>query len=55
MYRHFYRDVFADTFELYVRILRIVDASVHATLGWDDPDWRIQNACRACCYVVRWA
>jgi hypothetical protein len=51
-YRHYIRNIFADTFEVYLRILRLVDKQVHAVLGWDSPDWRPLNACRACCYKV---
>jgi hypothetical protein len=51
-YRHYIRNIFADTFEVYLRILRLVDKRVHAVLGWDSPDWRPLNACRACCYKV---
>ncbi|KAI0686720.1 hypothetical protein BC835DRAFT_1408502 [Cytidiella melzeri] len=25
---------------------------VLGTLGWADPDWRVNNACRACCYKL---
>ncbi|KAI0683926.1 hypothetical protein BC835DRAFT_1294591 [Cytidiella melzeri] len=51
-YRRHLREVLGDTFELYLRIIRHVDKLVHAALGWDGPDWRPKNACRACCYVL---
>ncbi|KAI0684138.1 hypothetical protein BC835DRAFT_1293887 [Cytidiella melzeri] len=51
-YRRHLREVLGDTFELYLHIIRHVDKSVHTTLGWDGPDWRPKNACRACCYVL---
>lgn len=46
------RRVFADTFDVYLRITRIVEQRLHTALGWDTPDWRPLNACRACCYKV---
>ncbi|KAI0686688.1 hypothetical protein BC835DRAFT_1417541 [Cytidiella melzeri] len=51
-YRRHLQEVLGDTFELYLCIIRHVDKSVHTTLGWDGPDWRPKNACRACCYVL---
>lgn len=52
-YRRYLRTVLADTYEIYVRILNVVSNRIHRALGWDTPDWRVQNACRACCYEVR--
>lgn len=52
-YRRSIRDIFADTFEIYLRILRIVDRRVLKVLGWEGLVWRVQNSCRACCYKVR--
>ena len=43
----------SETYEIYVRILNFVDNRVSASLGWNTPDWRVNNACKACCYVVR--
>ncbi|KAI0702856.1 hypothetical protein BC835DRAFT_1263436, partial [Cytidiella melzeri] len=51
-YRRHLREIIGDTFEVYLRIIRHVDKLVHGTLGWDGPDWRPRNACRACCYVL---
>lgn len=45
--------MFADTYEVYLRVLRIVDDRVRSALGWDGENWRVLNACRACCYKVR--
>ncbi len=42
----------ADTYEKYLLILRTVDKHVYMALGWDTPNWRVRNACRACCYKV---
>lgn len=47
------REVVGDTFEIYLRILRNVDMRVKDALGWNTAEWRVKNACRACCYEVR--
>lgn len=52
-FRRHIRAVFADTFEIYLRIKRTVDMRIKDALGWNTPDWRVKNACRACCYKVR--
>ncbi|EKM48904.1 uncharacterized protein PHACADRAFT_107991 [Phanerochaete carnosa HHB-10118-sp] len=52
-YREYLRKVFSDTFEVYLRITRIVEKRLHAILRWDAPDWRPLNACRACCYKLK--
>ncbi|EKM49186.1 uncharacterized protein PHACADRAFT_107267, partial [Phanerochaete carnosa HHB-10118-sp] len=44
---------FADTFEVYVRVIRAVNHRIYAVLGWNTPDWRPLHACRACCYKVK--
>ncbi|KAI0695839.1 hypothetical protein BC835DRAFT_1305892, partial [Cytidiella melzeri] len=44
-YRRHLREIFGDTFEIYLRIMRSVQAMVYKTLGWDEPDWRAKNAC----------
>ncbi|KAI0689796.1 hypothetical protein BC835DRAFT_1437947 [Cytidiella melzeri] len=51
-YRQHLQEVLRDTFELYLCIIWHVYKLVHAALGWDGPDWRPKNACRACCYVL---
>ncbi|KAI0072741.1 hypothetical protein K474DRAFT_1604536 [Panus rudis PR-1116 ss-1] len=51
-YRRHMRTIVADTYEVYLNILREVEKRVHSALGWDDPDWRALNACRACCYEL---
>ncbi|KAI0343135.1 hypothetical protein BDW22DRAFT_1329220 [Trametopsis cervina] len=51
-YRRHIREVFADTFEVYLRITRNVHKQVYEVLGWGAPDWRVKNACRACCYEL---
>ncbi len=52
-YRRHIREIFGDTFEIYLRIVREVNLRVYRELGWDGPDWRAQHSCHACCYVVR--
>ncbi|KAJ3541684.1 hypothetical protein NM688_g6049 [Phlebia brevispora] len=51
-YRRHLRTVLADSFEVYLRILRAVRKRVFSAFGWDKPDWRPLNACRACCYKL---
>lgn len=36
-----------------MRILNVVDQRVASCLGRDSPNWRVLNACTACCYKVR--
>lgn len=42
----------AETYEVYLRILNTVQRRIHAELGWNTPNWRVENACKACCYQV---
>lgn len=35
-----------------MRIIRLVEQRVHKCLGWEGLNWRVQNACRPCCYKV---
>lgn len=42
----------AETYEVYVRILNTVRSRIHDKLVWNSPNWRVKNACRACCYKV---
>ena len=51
-FKSHFRDVIADTFEIYLRIVREVEQRVFSALGWTGPGWRVKNACRACCYKV---
>ncbi|KAI0682972.1 hypothetical protein BC835DRAFT_1409499 [Cytidiella melzeri] len=46
------REIFGDTFEIYLCIMRSIHAMMYKMLGWDEPDWRVKNACRACCYKL---
>lgn len=52
-YRRSMRSLFADTYELYVRIINAVDRQIRDALNWNTPNWRVLNACHACCYKVR--
>lgn len=40
-------------YEIYLRVTNGVRKAVFETLGWNTPDWRVKNACHACCYKVR--
>ncbi|KAI0083028.1 hypothetical protein BDY19DRAFT_987985 [Irpex rosettiformis] len=51
-YRRHVREIFADTFEVFLRIMRSVHRMIYTALGWDGPDWRVKNACVACCYKL---
>ena len=51
-YRRHYRTYLADTFDIYLSILRTVNQRVKKALGQDAPDWRAKNSCPACNYVV---
>ncbi|KAI0346613.1 hypothetical protein BDW22DRAFT_1462444 [Trametopsis cervina] len=51
-YRRHLRELVADTFEVYLRIIRHLEKQVYDQLGWKGPDWRPKNACRACCYKL---
>ncbi|KAF7791531.1 hypothetical protein EIP86_002547 [Pleurotus ostreatoroseus] len=51
-YKRSVREVFADTFEIYLRIVHLVDRRVYKVLGWEGSDWRIKCSCRACCYKL---
>ncbi|THU85589.1 hypothetical protein K435DRAFT_822380 [Dendrothele bispora CBS 962.96] len=51
-YRHGYRSALSDAFDIYLAILRKVDGRVSQELGHDGPDYRVKNACPACCYEL---
>ncbi|KAI0348802.1 hypothetical protein OH77DRAFT_617276 [Trametes cingulata] len=51
-YRRRYRTALSDAYDVYLTMLRGIDARVSASLKRDRPDWRVQNSCPACCYVV---
>lgn len=43
---------FSSAFDVYLRILRIVDQRITTALSRDSPQWRIQNSCPCCQYVL---
>ncbi|KIY46451.1 hypothetical protein FISHEDRAFT_47269 [Fistulina hepatica ATCC 64428] len=47
-----YRIMLSDAFDIYLRILRYIDKRVQGALGRDQPNYRVQNACTACCYKL---
>ncbi|KAL0957919.1 hypothetical protein HGRIS_000100 [Hohenbuehelia grisea] len=51
-YSYRYRLAIAESFEIYLTILRVIDTRVLTALGRDTPDWRAQNACPACAYEL---
>ncbi|KAF9790844.1 hypothetical protein BJ322DRAFT_1170390 [Thelephora terrestris] len=51
-YRPRYRRMFADAFDVYLDIIRVVNQRVKASLSQDGPDWRVLNACPACSYEL---
>ncbi|KAK7678110.1 hypothetical protein QCA50_018903 [Cerrena zonata] len=52
-YRRFMRAFVGDTYEVYVRILNILNKHVRDTLEWNTENWRVLNACHACCYKLK--
>ncbi|KAI0713716.1 hypothetical protein C8Q76DRAFT_768688 [Earliella scabrosa] len=51
-YRRTIRSALADTFDVYLEILRIVKKRVLGALGRDDPHWRACLGCPACGYEL---
>jgi len=51
-YHRKYRVALAGTFDVYLTMLRDIDARVISTLGRDTLDWRVINACPPCGYEV---
>ncbi|KAI0727090.1 hypothetical protein BC629DRAFT_1247076, partial [Irpex lacteus] len=49
-YREHLRRIFADTLEVYMRIIRVVDKRINTALGRTGEHWRALNACPCCCY-----
>ena len=52
-YRRQYRTGLADTFDVYLTILSLVEAQIMGALGRDDPDWQAVHGCPACSYEVQ--
>ncbi|KAG2151616.1 uncharacterized protein EDB93DRAFT_1240001 [Suillus bovinus] len=51
-YRRSYRTALADSFDIYLTILREVGRQVDTALGHDTPNWRVLNACAPCSYEL---
>ncbi|KAI0798232.1 hypothetical protein C8Q75DRAFT_802118 [Abortiporus biennis] len=51
-YKHNFRAIIADIYEIYLTVLQEVDRRVLEALRWNTPDWQVQNACQACCYKL---
>ncbi|KAI0371572.1 hypothetical protein BV20DRAFT_1035216 [Pilatotrama ljubarskyi] len=51
-YRRRYRTAMSDAYDVYLTMLRSIDARISTSLKRDTPDWRVQNLCPACCYVL---
>ncbi|EMD33855.1 hypothetical protein CERSUDRAFT_55723, partial [Gelatoporia subvermispora B] len=51
-YRRTHRVALSNAFDTYLAIHRIIDRRINSTLGRDTPDWRVLNACLACCYEL---
>ncbi|KAI0667165.1 hypothetical protein C8Q78DRAFT_932730, partial [Trametes maxima] len=51
-YRRSLRNTLSNVFDIYLAILRAIDKKVTVALGRDTPDWRVRNACPACCYKL---
>ncbi|KAH9855188.1 hypothetical protein C2E23DRAFT_724520 [Lenzites betulinus] len=51
-YQRTVRNAISDSFDIYLAILRAVRKRVMGALGRESPDWRVCNACPACCYKL---
>ncbi|EIW53126.1 uncharacterized protein TRAVEDRAFT_81512, partial [Trametes versicolor FP-101664 SS1] len=51
-YRRRYRTALSDCFDAYLSVLRVIEKRIKTRLGRDTPDWRVKNACPACCYEL---
>ncbi|KAH9952513.1 hypothetical protein BGW80DRAFT_1194853 [Lactifluus volemus] len=47
-----YWEYFSDTFNIYLKILRGVDARVHKALGRTDEHWRAKHSCPCCQHKI---
>ncbi|KAK7685839.1 hypothetical protein QCA50_011185 [Cerrena zonata] len=52
-YRRHLRTILAETYEVFVRIQRVIHKRVMSSLGWDGENWRVSNSCPACCYQLQ--
>ncbi|KAJ3831206.1 hypothetical protein F5878DRAFT_549821 [Lentinula raphanica] len=51
-YRRSYRTALSDTFDVYLSIVREVDARVASELGHDEPNYRVLHSCPSCSYEL---
>ncbi|KZT06566.1 uncharacterized protein LAESUDRAFT_759386 [Laetiporus sulphureus 93-53] len=51
-YRRRYRLALSDAFDIYLSIHQKIEKHVQEALGRDTPNWRVLNACPACCYEL---
>ncbi|OCH87603.1 hypothetical protein OBBRIDRAFT_690665, partial [Obba rivulosa] len=51
-YRRMYRVALSNAFDIYLSIHRIIDRRVQQELGRASNNWRVLNACPACCYEL---
>ncbi|KJA22422.1 hypothetical protein HYPSUDRAFT_124967, partial [Hypholoma sublateritium FD-334 SS-4] len=51
-YRRRYRSALSNAFDIYLTLIRRVDARVADALGRTGPNWRVLNACPACSYEL---
>ncbi|PSR94368.1 hypothetical protein PHLCEN_2v4453 [Hermanssonia centrifuga] len=52
-FRRFLRNIIADTFEIFLRVTNTIERRVAKAFGRDSSDWRVKNACPACCYKLK--
>ncbi|KAJ7599684.1 hypothetical protein C8J56DRAFT_767478 [Mycena floridula] len=52
-YQRSIRKIMADTFDVYLSLLRMLGARISAALGHDGPDYRAKNSCPACTYKLK--
>lgn len=52
-YRPIYRRQISEAFDVYLRILRLVDARVAKALGREHTDWRLLHSCPPCQYKLK--
>ncbi|KDQ34014.1 hypothetical protein PLEOSDRAFT_1032013 [Pleurotus ostreatus PC15] len=51
-YRYRFRNALAESFDVYLWILREIDAHIKTTLHQDSPDWRALHSCPPCSYEL---
>ncbi|GBE82650.1 hypothetical protein SCP_0410350 [Sparassis crispa] len=51
-YRRRYRSALSNAFDIYLTMQRMIEKRVQSALGHNTPNWRVLNACPACCYSL---